>query len=100
MKQSIIELAQVLDKAAMESVLVSQISSSQPLSIEEAYEIQKESIGLRMARGEELLGYKLGFTSKEKMEQMGVHDMIWGRLTDAMLCQGKVFMDRHIHPRA
>ena len=37
----------------------------------------------RYSRGENQVGIKMGFTSREKMVQMGVHDMIWGRLTDA-----------------
>jgi 2-oxo-3-hexenedioate decarboxylase len=44
----------------------------------------------------------MGFTSKAKMEQMGVHDMIWGRLTDEMQYQnGDDFpFQKFIHPRA
>ena len=44
------------------------------------------------ARGEKQVGIKMGFTSRDKMVQMGVHDMIWGRLTDAMIrhsCTGR-----------
>ena len=44
----------------------------------------------------------MGFTSKAKMEQMGVHDMIWGRLTDKMqvLNEGDLTFKQFIHPRA
>jgi dienelactone hydrolase len=36
---------------------------------------------LRSARGERRIGYKLGFTSRAKMAQMGLDELIWGRLT-------------------
>ena len=35
-------------------------------------------------RGERLVGLKMGLTSRAKMAQMGVDEVIWGRLTDAM----------------
>jgi aldehyde dehydrogenase (NAD+) len=43
----------------------------------------------------------MGFTSRAKMVQMGVHDMIWGRLTDAMAVQdgGQVSLGRFVHAR-
>ena len=62
-------------------------NSMTPLTIEEAYAIQAASIARRHARGERRIGIKMGFTSRAKMAQMGVHEMIWGRLTDAMLVE-------------
>jgi 2-oxo-3-hexenedioate decarboxylase len=84
MNKSIKEIADILDHAALNSQTTQQVSLSQAISLEESYEIQKVSLENRLARGEKLTGYKLGFTSKAKMEQMGVHDIIWGRLTDGM----------------
>jgi 2-oxo-3-hexenedioate decarboxylase len=60
------------------------VREEQRFSVEEAYEVQAASIARRLARGERRVGMKMGFTSRAKMQQMGVHDMIWGRLTDAM----------------
>jgi len=70
--------------------------------LDDAYKIQRLSIDKRLDRGEKLVGYKLGFTSYAKMEQMGVHDLIWGLLTDQMTIQPKekVGLDQWIHPRA
>ncbi|NRQ35715.1 4-oxalocrotonate decarboxylase [Nonomuraea sp. NN258] len=65
------------------------------------YETQRELIDLRLARGERLTGVKLGFTSEGKRRQMGVHDLILGRLTDAM-CIGEgasADVSGFIHPR-
>ena len=96
------QIAETLDKAAQEAKPISQISLEQPFTVKEAYKIQRISINQRYERGEKFVGMKLGFTSKAKMEQMGVHDMIWGRLTDGMLLkrEGKLPFEKFIHPRA
>ncbi len=101
MKQYINELAALVDEAALSANEITQLSLSCSFDLEDAYNIQKASIDKRLERGEKLIGYKLGFTSKAKMEQMGLSDVIWGRLTDAMtiLNQGVLQFDRFIHPR-
>ena len=101
MKRSIQKLGHILDKAALDASVTHQISLSQAINLEEAYKIQEVSIDQRLKRGEMLTGYKLGFTSKAKMEQMGVHDLIWGRLTDKMRYKsGDSLNSAHfIHPR-
>lgn len=47
-------------------------------------------------------GIKMGFTSRAKQIQMGLSDMIWGRLTDAMRVQdgGAIELGNYVHPRA
>jgi 2-oxo-3-hexenedioate decarboxylase len=50
--------------------------------------VQRLGIDRRVARGERVVGVKMGFTSKAKMAQMGVDDVIWGILTDAMAVPG------------
>ncbi|MEO0897524.1 MAG: fumarylacetoacetate hydrolase family protein [Bacteroidota bacterium] len=95
------ELALKLDDAALHAKPIAQLSSQHPFSLDDAYAIQKLSLQRRYDRGEKRVGIKLGFTSKAKMTQMGVHDMIWGRLTDQMLIEagGILPMDQYIHPR-
>ncbi len=95
------DIAVQLDEAARNAQATSQISQTQPISLEDAYTIQYQSIHQRLKRGEHLTGYKLGFTSKAKMEQMGVHDIIWGRLTNSMQREnnGSLNLDQFIHPR-
>ena len=102
MKQSLKNIAYTLDQAVFTAEAIQQISQKQAISLTEAYDIQKLSIENRYARGEKLIGYKLGFTSKAKMEQMGVHDIIWGRLTDAMQINNGSTLTKanFIHPRA
>lgn len=96
------QIASILDGAALHAKATQQVSHFRQLSLDEAYAIQSISIGRRYERGEKKLGLKLGFTSKAKMEQMGVHDMIWGRLTDQMKYQdnGELILGEFIHPRA
>jgi 2-oxo-3-hexenedioate decarboxylase len=94
-------IAKLLDQAAKNAKAVVQMAENNNISLEEAYEIQRIAIELRKERGEKITGYKLGFTSKAKMEQMGVHDLIWGILTDEMeIIEGEtVELTRWIHPR-
>lgn len=101
MKQLIKQLGKELDTAAKDSKIVAQLSNKHSISLSDAYSIQKESIDRRFARGEKLSGVKLGFTSKAKMKQMGVHDLIWGRLTDVMEIKngGEMNLNNFIHPR-
>jgi 2-oxo-3-hexenedioate decarboxylase len=96
------DIAHTLDQAAANASSVDQISHSQPITLAEAYEIQKLSIQQRLKRGEKLVGYKMGFTSRAKMLQMGVDDLIWGRLTDAMHVgvDQAIDLTKYVHPRA
>src|SRR5579883_1856766 len=79
------EIATRLDEAATQARAISQFGDA--LTLDEAYEVQARLIALRVARGERRIGIKMGFTSRAKMAQMGVSDMIFGRLTDGMLIE-------------
>lgn len=96
------QIAQILDQAAYQAKATQQISLKHAINLDEAYAVQSISLGRRYRRGERWLGLKLGFTSKAKMEQMGVHDMIWGRLTDKMFYENgsELNISEYIHPRA
>lgn len=79
-------LATTLDDAAMAMTQTPKLTLEFPeLSIQDAYRIQRANIARRLARGEALVGMKMGLTSLAKMEQMGVHDPIYGHLTSSML---------------
>jgi 2-oxo-3-hexenedioate decarboxylase len=92
-------IAQELDDAMLNARPVPQ--RSEPLTLAQAYDIQRASIARRVARGERRIGMKMGFTSRAKMAQMGLSEMIWGRLTDAMLIDagGSAPRARFVHPR-
>ncbi|MGW1836549.1 2-keto-4-pentenoate hydratase [Streptomyces sp. NPDC002067] len=95
------EAAAVLDAAAADAAPVAQLTATAPLTLDAAYDVQRLLVGRRTARGERPSGVKLGFTSRTKAAQMGVFDVIFGRLTDAMrLPDGaRVALDRYVHPR-
>ncbi len=94
-------LAARVDDAARTASAIAQLSQSTKFSLCDAYSIQKQSIVRRIARGERQVGIKMGFTSRAKMVQMGLTDMIWGRLTDGMLIEdgGATPFARYVHPR-
>lgn len=94
------DLAERLDDAALTATAIEQISERTGLSVHDAYRVQDLSISRRLGRGERMTGIKMGFTSREKMRQMGIDETIWGRLTDAMEITETLDPDRHIHPRA
>ncbi|MEE9374612.1 MAG: fumarylacetoacetate hydrolase family protein [Saprospiraceae bacterium] len=102
MKHSLWDIAIDLDKAAYFAKAIEQISKNQRINLFDSYEIQMISVGQRLERGEKLTGYKMGFTSKAKKEQMGVDEVIWGRLTDSMQIENGGILDfsKFIHPRA
>jgi 2-oxo-3-hexenedioate decarboxylase len=95
------ELAAQLDDAAREAREVAQIDPEGRLPLEDAYAIQRASIERRVSRGERRVGVKMGFTSRAKMVQMGVKDVIWGRLTGDMLIEEGTAASfaRFVHPR-
>jgi 2-oxo-3-hexenedioate decarboxylase len=95
------EFATRLDGAATARAAIPQLSSHASLSVGDAYDVQRELVGQRLGRGERLVGVKLGFTSRAKMLQMGVSDLIWGRLTSGMLLEegGRLRTADYIHPR-
>jgi 2-oxo-3-hexenedioate decarboxylase len=93
--------AAALDTAQRTASPISQLSAADDVGLDTAYATQHALIARRLARGERITGLKLGFTSQAKAQQMGVHDVIIGTLTDAMrLDDGAVFDRRSaIHPR-
>lgn len=93
------EIAGALDNAQLSVTAMAQLAPGMELT--HAYELQHDVLSRRMARGEQLIGTKLGFTSQAKMAQMGVSEIIVGQLTDAMqvAAGGQVDLGRFIHPR-
>jgi len=92
-------IAERLDEAARTAQATPQLEA--PLSTADAYKVQAASLARRYGRGERRAGLKMGFTSRAKMLQMGISEMIWGRLTDAMLIEdgGTLQLARFVHPR-
>ncbi|MFB7916308.1 2-keto-4-pentenoate hydratase [Streptomyces sp. NPDC056061] len=94
-------LAERLDTAQTSRKDTPSLADDHELDIDDAYAVQAALLALREARGERITGVKLGFTSRAKMAQMGVSEVIVGRLTDAMRIAdgGEVDLARFIHPK-
>ena len=92
-------IAARLDAAALTATPLAQLA--EPLTLDEAYDVQARLLSRRYGRGERPIGIKMGFTSRAKMAQMGVSDLIWGRLTDRMLhaSGGTISRRTFVHPR-
>lgn len=99
---SLAGLAQIVDEAARTAAAIPQLTETLPgLTVDDAYAIQALSVARRRARGERRAGFKMGLTSRAKMQQVGVSEVIWGRLTDAMRLPeaGDLHRARYVHPR-
>ena len=103
MDEKIIDsLAALVDQAATSGQTLTMLTADHPdLDLFNAYTVQRASIAKHIERGETLVGMKMGLTSTAKMEQMGVHDPIYGHLTDSMaLDPGAALSLRGlVHPR-
>lgn len=96
------QLAALVDGAAINRTEIDQIAATHPeLTMEVAYDVQAASVARRIERGERLIGMKMGLTSRAKMEQMGVHEPIFGRLTSSMALNNGAVVQHStlIHPR-
>lgn len=96
------QYAETLDIAAIKAEATPQITPvDSAFTVEEAYHVQKLSVDRRLARGERRIGVKMGLTSRAKMLQVGVDEVAWGRLTDAMLVEEGSSLSRakYVHPR-
>ncbi len=87
--------------------LLATVSERTPLSadwpeldVDTAYAIQDEALRQRRARGETLIGVKLGLTSRAKQQRMGIDAPLLAWLTDAMVLPAGVPVPSLIHPRA
>ena len=94
-------IAEQLGEAADSAAAIPQIAAEVGLDADTAYAVQAALVQRRLDRGERLVGLKMGLTSKAKMAQVGVDEVIWGRLTDAMRVPdgGSVDVSNYIHPR-
>jgi len=102
-KPSLHKFASQLDEAARAGVAVAQLSEIYPdLDVTTGYAIQKLVIQRRVCRGKRIVGIKMGLTSRAKMRQVGVDQVIWGRLTEDMRVDegSDLTLAGRIHPRA
>lgn len=96
----LLEIAKNLDDAAQQRTAISQLGLN--IGISQAYQVQALSIAQRIARGEQRVGIKMGLTSKAKMLQVNLQEVLFGRLTDHMQRKNgdEIQLDEFIQPRA
>lgn len=101
-RANVTKLARRVDRAARKANAIAQLSQDGPaFDLAAAYRIQAASIAERLKRGEHRSGVKMGFTSRAKAAQMGVFDLIYGRLTSGMFVAdgGTLSLADYVHPR-
>lgn len=94
--------AQTLHEARLQKKEIEPLSKVYgDYTLEDSYKVQKRGIDLRLQDGEKIIGYKMGLTSKAKMEQMGLHTPIFGVLTDKMLIprESAFNLSERVHPK-
>ena len=78
--------AELLDTAEREHRQVRQTTGAHPhMTIDEAYRVQAAWLDIRLARGERVVGHKIGLTSRAMQQAMSIDTPDSGFLTDAMV---------------
>lgn len=96
------EIADTLLEAERGRKGIAQFSDEHPdIPVATAYAAQKAFVAAKLAAGETFVGWKLGLTSRNKQQAMGLSAPLYGRVTSGMLAtHGEpVRLDRFIHPR-
>ena len=95
-------MANDLIAAEREHKAIGQFSDAHPdFDLATAYRAQRLFVAAKLEAGERFVGWKLGLTSRNKQQAMGVDAPLYGRVTSGMLATygDPVRLDRFIHPR-
>ena len=101
-KDVIPQIAQRLNQAEKSREQIRQISLDHPeMTIDDAYAIQKEWVGVKIAEGRVLKGHKIGLTSKAMQASSQIDEPDYGALLDDMFFDDgcDIPTDRFIVPR-
>ncbi len=101
-KDIVSQVAQRLNQAEKNREQIRQISLDYPeITIEDAYAIQCEWVGLKIAEGRSLKGHKIGLTSKAMQASSQIDEPDYGALLDDMFFDDgcEIPTDRFIVPR-
>jgi 2-keto-4-pentenoate hydratase len=63
------------------------------LTVPDAYRIQQANVQRRVARGERIVGHKIGLTARAMQELFGVNEPDYGHLLDTMLHEAREPLD-------
>lgn len=85
------QAAQRLNEAEKTGTQISQFSLAYPeITIEDAYEIQKAWVAMKIAEGRVLKGHKIGLTSKAMQNSSQINEPDYGALLDDMFLRKTV----------
>lgn len=96
-------IAEALIAARRERTPITPFTRKNPfLQVETAYKAQELVVEHLVEAGEQIIGAKLGLTSRVKRIALGIHEPVYGRLTSGMVIpSGEALnLDDLIHPRA
>lgn len=101
-KDQIQALAEHVEAAELNAKDIVKVTDAHPeMDFRDAYEVQWEIRRRKEARGNRIVGMKMGLTSRAKMEQMGVDTPIYGFLADYFEVpeSGEIDTKKLIHPK-
>src|SRR3954466_8509295 len=80
------EIADTLIAAERGRTGIAQFSDAHPdIDVATAYQAQRAFVGSKIRAGETFVGYKLGLTSRNKQQAMGLDAPLYGRVTSGMI---------------
>jgi 2-oxo-3-hexenedioate decarboxylase len=98
----ITDCADTIERAVSERTAIGRLTIDHPeLTVTDAYAVQDEITRRRIARGERVIGAKLGLTSRAKQAQMNVAEPMYGRVfsTGVHPSNEPFVVESLIHPR-
>lgn len=101
-KDTITSCAQRLHQAEQERVQIRQISLDYPdITFDDAYAIQREWVAMKLKEGREIIGHKIGLTSRAMQMSSQIDEPDYGTLLDDMLYHDgcEIDTDKFIVPR-
>lgn len=101
-KDTILQLAEHVENAELNHTAITKITDDYPdMDFDDAYDIQAEIRRRKEARGNKVVGLKMGLTSFAKMKQMSVEEPVYGFLADYFSCPDGSTVDTKelIHPK-
>lgn len=101
-QDQVLKLAEYLETAELEAYDVTKVTDKYPsMDFEDAYNVQDEIRRRKIERGNKIVGYKAGLTSRAKMKQMGVEEPTYGFLADYFQQPdgAEIDTDSLIHPK-
>ena len=98
-EKEILMFAEEIVKAEDGRKQIEPITNRCKISIDEAYQVQKEVIRVKERRGEKIIGKKIGLTNKVIQQAFGVNEPDYGYITNKMLVSSEVKVDELIQPR-